>query len=80
MQPQHLIQLLLRFCKWLVLVARLFGGGWASQPYESSHMSVISCVSLTADAGGAQSSSVLGPAAQEEPTSHAQFQACDRSN
>lgn len=43
-------------------------------------VSAVSCVSLTAYAGWAQSSSVLGPAAQEEPTSHAQSQACDWSH
>lgn len=30
-QPQHLMQLLQRFCKYLALVARLFGGGWDNQ-------------------------------------------------
>ena len=50
-QPQHLVQLLPKFCKRLALVARLFGDGWDSH------------VSLTAYAGGARSSSVVGPAA-----------------
>lgn len=72
-QPQHLVQLLPRICKRLALVARLFGDGWDSQ------VSVISHVSLTAYAGGAQSNSVLVPAVQEQPTSCARFQACDWS-
>lgn len=79
-QPYHLVQLLRRFCKWLALVERLVGGGWDSQPCESSRVSVISHASLTAYAGGAQSSSVLDPAAQEQLKSHAWFQACDGSH
>lgn len=66
-QPQHLVQLLPRICKQLALVAGLFGDGWDSQ------VSVISRVSLTAYAGGAQSNSVPVPAAQEQPASCAGF-------
>ena len=69
-QPQHLVQLLPRFCKRLALPARIFGDTWDSRSLP------LAVWILTACAGWAQSSSVLGPAAQDGPTSRAQSQAC----
>lgn len=69
-QPQHLMQLLQRFCKHLALVARLFGGGWDNQ---------VSVITLLMQEG-------LNPAVscalqhKEEPTSRAGFPACDWSH
>lgn len=52
LQPQHLTQLLPRFCKQLALLARLCGGGWDCRSLQLSVWALSACTGRTQPTGG----------------------------
>lgn len=47
LQPQHLTQILPRFCKWLALLARMCGGGWDCRSLQLSVRALSACAERT---------------------------------